>query len=398
MEITPYWIKAQIQISNEQAAINHNLYPIQEQATQLELWEYVPCTCDESCTCRKLGCTHHWKLKNNIRFKDFVNGFLRTFVHANFHQSVLDALVGKEDVIVNSRAKNAVPVLKNLKENWESVAARAAGHNKTLFCDDWADDNLKRLWRFPISNSVYEAKQYCILYPDICVPYDDDSRKKLKKFYSIGDIDYLTHLSLMRDSFLRCMTEHQVTLPMLRKFDDPQKAVPFDPTKISLPKAGFKYGTSYEPEERQISFVLDKCFYKPTKSHLETLPKNDIPQPATFNSINVYQIFPLSGNGKTITVKRERNFRKITWGDLKFHISDDMVNQILQKFFVDQNEWYLLSPSMTDPDKNGLGYYIWKIFPSFTPRHASAIAAIMVKENLLINRGRKPIYLKKTVF
>lgn len=104
-EVTPDWMKAQIQISNEQAAINPNLYPIQEQATQLELWEYVPCTCEETCTCRKLGCTHHWKLKNNVRFDDFVNGFLRTFVNSNFHQSILDALAGKEPEKINTRAR-----------------------------------------------------------------------------------------------------------------------------------------------------------------------------------------------------------------------------------------------------------------------------------------------------
>lgn len=50
---------------------------------------------------------------------------------------------------------------------------------------------------------------------------------------------------------------------------------------------------------------------------------------------------------------------------------------------------------MTEPDPNGLGSFIRKSFPSFTPRHASAIAAILVHEGFLAFRGNKPIELKK---
>jgi len=53
-EITQEWMKEQMDHSNSQAARNRNLYPIQEQATQVEIWEYVPCTCDENCSCKKL--------------------------------------------------------------------------------------------------------------------------------------------------------------------------------------------------------------------------------------------------------------------------------------------------------------------------------------------------------
>jgi hypothetical protein len=214
--ITPDWIKSQIRFSNEQAAINSNLYPIQEQATQLELWEYVPCTCDETCTCKKLGCTHHWKLKKSIRFDDFVIGFLRTFVNSNFHQSILDTLTGKESVIINKRARGALSVLQSLKPGWDTISARSASQNKTLFCDDWADDFFKELWKFPISDSIYEAKQYCILLPDICMPYDDNSRNDIQKFYSERNIDYLTLLLLLRNSFLHCMMDHSVTLSLMR--------------------------------------------------------------------------------------------------------------------------------------------------------------------------------------
>lgn len=50
---------------------------------------------------------------------------------------------------------------------------------------------------------------------------------------------------------------------------------------------------------------------------------------------------------------------------------------------------------MTAPINGGLGEYIQKNFSRLTPRHASAIAAIMVQENLIECRGKKPLELRK---
>jgi hypothetical protein len=164
-----------------------------------------------------------------------------------------------------------------------------------------------------------------------------------------------------------------------------------------LRKVNFDYGTSYSPTERQISIVLDKCFYQPTKIKQKNQHADITSSPSENNSDTNYSIFPLSGNGTKIIVSQERDFRRITWGSQKFRISNSEIKKILDQFFIGPNEWYLLSASMTDPDTNGFGYYVWKNFSSFTPRHASAIAAIMVKEEFLMSRGRKPIYLKKQI-
>lgn len=49
---------------------------------------------------------------------------------------------------------------------------------------------------------------------------------------------------------------------------------------------------------------------------------------------------------------------------------------------------------MTDPIKGGLGEYIDQ-YTLLSPRHASAIAAIMVNERHLTFKGIKPILLRK---
>jgi len=64
-------------------------------------------------------------------------------------------------------------------------------------------------------------------------------------------------------------------------------------------------------------------------------------------------------------------------------------------YFKDLAAWYPLGASMTAPANGGLGEYIQKNLSRLTPRYASAIAAIMVEQNLIECRGKKPIELRK---
>ncbi len=51
---------------------NKNLYPVQEQASLLEIWEYVPCECNEDCLCKFFDCSGHWKIKKGLTFFDIL--------------------------------------------------------------------------------------------------------------------------------------------------------------------------------------------------------------------------------------------------------------------------------------------------------------------------------------
>ena len=89
-------MKKQIDDSNRGASRNRNLYPIQEQATQKEIWEYVHCFCNTTCNCKKYGCTSHWKLKAGVTVDEFRFAFLRTFVDRCEHLNLLKALERKK--------------------------------------------------------------------------------------------------------------------------------------------------------------------------------------------------------------------------------------------------------------------------------------------------------------
>jgi len=269
-------MKKQIDYSNEQAAKNRNLYPIQEQATQEEIWEYSRCTCDENCSCKQLGCTHHWKLKTDVQFEEYMMGFLRMFVDRCEHLNLITAIDKGDPSNLKPRVKGAYAVLHALKgENWVHLSTKAANHNKTLFCDGWADDFFKEQFEsFRIKDSVYYAKKFCVLLPDIGVPYDTKSRDKMIKQLDIkSDVDYYQFLSQVRSKFLNAFKEQKVRLPIIRTLDSPfdssQEHLCFDPRLISLRKPDVNYGTKYLPtdkqiREKQISLVLDKCYYSPT--------------------------------------------------------------------------------------------------------------------------------------
>ena len=389
-------MKEHIDYSNSRAAENRNSYPVQEQATQMEIWEYVPCSCDESCTCRKLGCTHHWKLKPGIRFEEFRDGFLRMFVDWHHHLPVIDALAGKGSEGLTTRAIGAYHVLNRLRLVWPEISSQASAHNKSLFCDDWMPASFRNRLAFAIEGtSIYQAKQFSILFPDICVPYDTASRVKMITHLDSSGAGYAEFLARVRDTFLASMRENIITMPQLRRLDAPQEQLPYDPSLISLPRQGMDYGTTYTPAERPLGIVIDKCYYQPKagaespfRGHRGSTKRNEIPAWD-------YTIHPLSGKGQPISVHYDPPSRLVLWGDLMFELSNEIIRTILETFFKESRHWYLLGASMTDPDPAGLGAFVRSTFPSFTPRHASAIAAIMVHEGFVTFRGRKPIELKK---
>jgi len=259
-------MKKRIEKSNEQAAKDRNKYPIQEQATQTELWEFVPCNCEDSCTCKLLGCTGHWKLKKNVQFEDFMFGFLRMFVDRCEHLNLITAIDAEDPSNLRlDRVKGAYTVLLKLKrEEWQLLSAKCADYNKTIFCDDWIDSYFQEKFEsFKINESVYFAKQFCILLPDICVPYDTKSRDKITMHLKIPrNSDYFEFLSKVRSTFISAFKKQDIRLPVIRAFDAPIKDL--DPRLISLRQPNRNYGEDCVPVKGQISLVLDKCYYMPT--------------------------------------------------------------------------------------------------------------------------------------
>ncbi len=105
-------------------------------------------------------------------------------------------------------------------------------------------------------------------------------------------------------------------------------------------------------------------------------------------------VLPLSGNGKLITYSISDEEWIIVWGKLKFTLKKSCIQIILDEFFMNKDEWYPLGASMDNPMPIGLGIFVRDNFNMLSPRHASAIAAILVNENILTFKGMRPILLE----
>ena len=105
--------------------------------------------------------------------------------------------------------------------------------------------------------------------------------------------------------------------------------------------------------------------------------------------------YPLSGRGKEITYELVGNTRNVKWGDTRFKLSDCLINDISENFFIETDRWCPLGADEVSPMPGGLGDYLKKTHKGLTPRHASAIAAIMHHEEFISYKDGKPILLKK---
>lgn len=105
---------------------------------------------------------------------------------------------------------------------------------------------------------------------------------------------------------------------------------------------------------------------------------------------------PLSGRGTTIYYENYNNGFNVKWGTIKFFISGSLIKDILENFLIEKNRWYPLGASETVPMKGGLGEFIKSKQPNLTTRHASAVAAIMKEEDMIVAiTDQIPILLRK---
>lgn len=117
-------IQKAIRTSNDVSFIrNRNQYTVQEQATLAELWECVPCTCDDDCTCRKFGCTFHWRIREGLTFTDILPGYLRMFVDKRAHGLLVELLEAQAPDLprLPPRYKGAYDVLAWCRDVWDTI-------------------------------------------------------------------------------------------------------------------------------------------------------------------------------------------------------------------------------------------------------------------------------------
>ena len=107
-------------------------------------------------------------------------------------------------------------------------------------------------------------------------------------------------------------------------------------------------------------------------------------------------ISTLTQNQKNVYYRKARDGYQISWANMKkFGLTNAQISKILNSYFAVPGHWYPLGASEDDPIPGGFGEFLQGSFQGFTPRHASAIAAVLVDLGYLDFRGKKPVYLRK---
>lgn len=117
-------------------------------------------------------------------------------------------------------------------------------------------------------------------------------------------------------------------------------------------------------------------------------------------AFDVIQSRPLSGRGAEIQIVKITEDGALSyyikWGGNFLKLSKKEVDLIMGDFF-SSNEYKPLGASQTSPLTGGFGEYLNVTFKRFTPRHASAIASLMVIEDFItFNKDGKSIFLKRS--
>ncbi|KUK70245.1 MAG: Uncharacterized protein XD88_0774 [Methanocalculus sp. 52_23] len=260
-------IRKAIRTSNEVSFTrNRNQYTVQEQATLAELWECVPCTCDDDCTCKRFRCTFHWKIREGLTFTDVLPGYLRMFVDKGKHNLLLKLLDSQTPDLprLSRRDKGAYDVLAWCRDIWDTIYPQAAAYNRTLLCDDWAPSFWQERWQFPIGPPVYKAKMMSLLVPDTAVPYDTASLTSLRGMFGLSPGQhYNVLLRNLRQYCIGVLDGEGVGLDDFRRLDVPGEVGTFHTDLITWPRPRFVYGTRFLPLERPLSRIVDKIFYQP---------------------------------------------------------------------------------------------------------------------------------------
>ena len=107
-------------------------------------------------------------------------------------------------------------------------------------------------------------------------------------------------------------------------------------------------------------------------------------------------ISTLTQNQKNVYYRKARDGYQISWANMKkFGLTNAQISKILNSYFAVPGHRYPLGASEDDPIPGGFGEFLQGSFQGFTPRHASAIAAVLVDLGYLDFRGKKPVYLRK---
>jgi hypothetical protein len=230
----PTTLKSILRVSNYWGKANRNKYPLAFSKVLDDLYDWVPCSCDDQCLCRRqFNCTYHYIRKADISFEMAKKYFLSCYVDEKMRESVS---AGTKE----GRGKNAYEAISYFKTRWEKLLPLKTN----LLCTEWYDQEFRNIAEsFNANiNTIYKAKWLSLLQLDTFVAYDTASVRLLVSEYQ-GNT-YFDLLSAIRDDLINYLTANSTSILAFREYDNPHEYYPTIPI------------TQYRP----LGNIIDKLF------------------------------------------------------------------------------------------------------------------------------------------
>ncbi|MBU4371458.1 MAG: hypothetical protein KKH02_09695 [Proteobacteria bacterium] len=215
----PTTLKSILRVSNYWAKANRNQYPLAFSKALTDLYDWVPCPCNDQCLCRRqFNCTHHYIRKSNISFGIAESHFLSCYVDEKMREPVSSGT--KE-----GRGKNAYEAISLFKAMWGKLPPLSTN----LLCTEWCNKELHALTKSFKADigTIYKAKWLSLLHLDTFVAYDTSSVRLLVREYR--GPTYFDLISAIRTDLIAHLNSNSTSISSFRKYDNPHEFYPAIP-------------------------------------------------------------------------------------------------------------------------------------------------------------------------
>jgi hypothetical protein len=209
-------LKSILRVSNYWAKANRNQYPLAFSNLLNDLYDWVPCPCDDQCLCkREFNCTHHYIRKPDISFEITKNHFLSCYVDKKMRDRVSSGTK-------QGRGKNTYEAISWIQAIWNELPPLST----TLLCTEWYDKGWrKHAEAFEADiGTIYKAKWLSILALDTFIAYDTSSVRLLAREYR--GHTYFDLVSAIRTDLIDHLRSNSISISTFRLYDNPHEFYP----------------------------------------------------------------------------------------------------------------------------------------------------------------------------
>ncbi len=205
-------LKSILRVSNYWGKANRNQYPLAFSKALDDLYDWVPCKCDNHCSCKQFACTHHYIRKPDIPFDLAETHFISCYIDKNKHNEVL-----------RGEAKGRCEKAPDAISTFESMYDKLPALETHLLCTNWCNKEFQEYAKsFKVNSStIYKAKWLSLLQLDTFVAYDTASFRLLLREYR--GLTYYDLMSSIRSDLINHMIKYSISILSFREYDNPQE-------------------------------------------------------------------------------------------------------------------------------------------------------------------------------